>query len=85
MGRPVKDMHGFRVGKLEVLSYAGSDKRCGQSRAYWNVRCDCGTEKQLSGAVLRKGQVFSCGCSQYTRGGVRFFSYKAPVIARSYF
>lgn len=84
MGRPVIDMHGYRVGKLEVVSYAGTDDRVGQIRAFWNVRCDCGVEKQLSGNTLRRGRTFSCGCSQYTRDSVRRFGYKCPLVARPY-
>jgi len=48
------DMTGQKFNRLTVLSYAGHGK--------WNVKCDCGTEKAVSGRNIRSGRTGSCGC-----------------------
>ena len=55
----VKDLKGQRFGRWTVLEYAGTDKR---KKALWLCRCDCGTERVVSAALLRKGESQSCGC-----------------------
>lgn len=50
---------GNRYGKLEVIEYAGRDKR---SNALWKCKCDCGNETIVAGIILRSGEVKSCGC-----------------------
>lgn len=58
MGRPTIDMAGKRIGKLTVLERVGAwDKQ-----VWWLCRCECGTEKVISGATLRRGKTQSCGC-----------------------
>jgi hypothetical protein len=57
MGRPAKEWVGKRKGKLLVLARTGSR---GTSPLYL-VRCDCGTEKEVTSAYL-KGASISCGC-----------------------
>jgi hypothetical protein len=57
--RLIKDRTGMRYGKLVVLGPGGTDKR---GRRKWWVRCDCGTEKEISGSYLIKTK--SCGCLQ---------------------
>jgi hypothetical protein len=52
---------GNRHGMLEVLSFAG---RTYGNLATWLCRCDCGNEKVLIGAVIRKGDSVSCGCKR---------------------
>ena len=54
-----KDISGQRFGKLTAISYYGTDK-CG--RATWLCKCDCGNEHIGVGAMLRSGEVSSCGC-----------------------
>jgi hypothetical protein len=49
------NMLGRRVGKLVVIARAGSDHsrpNCGL--ALWRCRCDCGIERDVSGAALRR-------------------------------
>lgn len=52
------DITGQRYGRWLVLGYAGTRGKY----AYWLCRCDCGTEKAVSGGSLRWGGTFSCGC-----------------------
>lgn len=47
------DHTGQRFGRLLVISKQGEK---------WLCRCDCGTEKPISGGHLRSGNVVSCGC-----------------------
>ena len=63
--RQLIDITGQRFGLLTVLSksdYQGGDG------VYWNVRCDCGTEKVVSGHAMKKGDIISCGCSKRSIG-----------------
>lgn len=52
------DMAGKRFGRLFVLEISG---RRGDKRL-WRCRCDCGSEKDFSGDLLRSGHTKSCGC-----------------------
>jgi hypothetical protein len=60
--RKFNDLTGRRFGKLVVLSRAETRNK----RTYWLCRCDCGTEKVISGHGLtarsRSRQTRSCGC-----------------------
>lgn len=56
-------LDGQRFGRLAVLRRSGSNYH---SRASWLCRCDCGTEKVISGQLLRRGQI-SCGCFRLER------------------
>jgi hypothetical protein len=51
------DMTGARVGRWTVESLVP-----GSSPRRWLCRCDCGSEKELSGTMLRAGVSQSCGC-----------------------
>lgn len=52
------DLIGKRFGTLTVISRAYKiDER---GNVYWNVKCDCGTEKILHTSDLKKRK--SCGC-----------------------
>lgn len=42
-----------------MLGYKGLNN---DNKAQWLCRCDCGTEKIISGKSLRSGNTFSCGC-----------------------
>lgn len=46
------DMVGQRFGRWTVLSYSGNRT--------WRCRCDCGTEKNVHGASLRRGATQGC-------------------------
>lgn len=54
----VRDLTNQKFGRLTVIDRASS--RSGES--YWNVRCDCGTEKTVLGGNLTRGFIKSCGC-----------------------
>lgn len=58
MARPMKDMTGQKIGKLYVVEKVGAWDR----QIWWKCKCECGTEKVMSGATLRRGKVKSCGC-----------------------
>lgn len=52
------DITGNKYGMLTVLSYAYTKNKS----AYWKCRCDCGNEKIVRGADIKRGGVVSCGC-----------------------
>jgi len=56
--RRLKDLSGERFGSLTVIDRAPN---LGKKTA-WNVRCDCGTEKQVRGEAMTRGDTVSCGC-----------------------
>lgn len=58
MARPSIDMAGKKIGKLTVLDRVGS----WGSQVWWRCSCECGNEKIISGASLRRGKTQSCGC-----------------------
>jgi hypothetical protein len=53
-----KDMIGKRYGILTVISEV--EKRNKNNHILYNVRCDCGKEKQVLGSSLRSGSSRSC-------------------------
>jgi len=55
-----KDLEGQRFGFLTVKSFSCIRK----SRTYWNVTCDCGTEKEVGARHLMDGSLHSCGCKR---------------------
>ena len=67
----VNDIIGKRLGKLEVISYAGHnyDATLGGSRMrhYYKVHCDCGTTKIVQRGELTSEIVHSCGCGRRGR------------------
>jgi hypothetical protein len=62
----VNDIIGKRLGKLEVICYAGhsySETAGGQKmRHYYLCKCDCGTLKVIQRDPLLFEIVHSCGC-----------------------
>lgn len=54
-----KDMTGQRHGRWLVLSRAPNSPA---GNAFWNCRCDCGTEKAVSRNHLLSDRHYSCGC-----------------------
>lgn len=53
-----RDLTGQRFGKLYVESFCEVRSR----KAYWNVVCDCGNRKVVSGNNLVNHATKSCGC-----------------------
>lgn len=58
--RELINLERSRFGSLYVLRRDLS--RVGET--YWVCRCDCGTEKSVFGASLRRKLTTSCGCSK---------------------
>jgi hypothetical protein len=52
----LNDMTGQRFGRWTVVSYSALRK--------WLCRCDCGTERYVTGTTLRDGRSKSCGCER---------------------
>lgn len=60
---PPLDLTGHKYGLLSVIDEV-------LPRLYprkWNCLCDCGTLKEVSGALMRNGSSKSCGCLLLTR------------------
>lgn len=55
---------GKKFGRWTVLEEAG---RTPTSSVLWLCRCECGTEKVVSGNSLRNGRSKSCGCYKLDR------------------
>ena len=62
----IRNLTGQRFGKITVLNI--KNKRDNNNRVYWHCKCDCGTEKDILGYYLTKGEVCSCGCSTMSKG-----------------
>ena len=63
MGRFV-DLTGKRFGRWTVIGRAESRMSAGKPAVFWKCKCDCGTERDVSGHSLRDGKSVSCGCFQ---------------------
>lgn len=62
------DITGLRFARWAVIRQAGNAKGGG---ALWLCRCDCGVERAVLGADLRKGKSISCGCYKAEVAGAR--------------
>lgn len=69
--RRVKEMIGLRYGQLLITKFVSTEKRV----AKWLALCDCGNEKVVVGAEVRRGNVISCGCRRLVTGYVHGLSY----------
>lgn len=66
MGRPARDLAGFRCGKLTAVARVPTAQPGGKQNARWLCRCDCGGEKAFRSTHLITGAVHSCGCERRT-------------------
>lgn len=57
----IVQMAGKRIGLWTVLREDGRDRH---GQAFWLCRCDCGTERRVTGGRLRRGESKSCGCDK---------------------
>lgn len=58
-----KDLTGKRFGRLVVIEEVEPHfTPGGQKVLMWKCKCDCGTEKIISGISLKSGATISCGC-----------------------
>lgn len=72
----VDDIVGRKIGRLEVVEYAGHwcDSTLGgqRMRHKYTCKCECGTVKQIRRSQLLNEIVHSCGCIKTGRKrGVR--------------
>lgn len=56
----LKDLSGMKFGRWTVLYRAESNTKSRGSK--WHCRCECGTERDISGHSLIQGYSKSCGC-----------------------
>lgn len=59
-----KDITGIRIGRLEVIGYAGAPK---PRRHFWHCQCDCGNTTTIERGNLLSGRVNSCGCLRHAK------------------
>lgn len=53
---------GTKFGKLTVIEDLGFKPQVkGHNRRWYKCLCDCGTEKEVQGNLLKQGQTISCG------------------------
>ena len=88
--RPL-DLTGQRFGRLTAIERIGSTER---GSALWRCKCDCGNEKAVSAAILRSGNIKSCGCfrseymsatrSSHRMTGTRIYKTWLGVKSRCY-
>lgn len=57
-GTQTKDITGQKFGRWTVLAFTEIRKE----KSFFLCRCECGTEKQVSGNSLKTGASKSCGC-----------------------
>lgn len=62
------DLTGQKFGRWNVRVQAGNTPR---GAALWRCVCECGTERAVLGADLRKGKSLSCGCYEYELTSLR--------------
>ncbi len=55
----MKDLTGLKFGRWTVINFSHKDEK---RIAYWLCKCDCGTERIVSGNNLTTGKSVSCGC-----------------------
>lgn len=78
MGKPRRiDYSGRKIGKLTVLSKAGSTiEPCGKSVADWNVVCDCGKKFVVSSSILRNTKIPMCDTCRWHYAAEKYIGKK---------
>lgn len=56
------DLTGMRFNLLTAIRLSRVARRGKKSRAVWLFRCECGSEKEIVGEVVKSGRTKSCGC-----------------------
>jgi len=70
---------GDKFNRLTILSYSHSDKRW---RKWYNVKCECGSEKVVMGSAMISGNTKSCGClSREVRASKRISKNHSEITA----
>lgn len=57
----IKDLTGFRSGKLVVVERDGYDLN---GKVLWRCLCDCGAEKTATSRMIAARDIRSCGCTK---------------------
>src|ERR1035437_1352046 len=80
-GLPKKDIAGKTFGKWRVLKFVEQQK---PGNFYWRCKCECGTQRKVSGDHLRDGSSKSCGCNKKIRDrvGETFGKWRVLGFAR---
>lgn len=62
----IKDLTGQKFGYLTVIRDSGQRQQDydGQSNVLWECLCDCDGIVLVSGQMLKRGKVYSCGCKK---------------------
>ena len=77
------DRTGQRFGLLSVLyRVPGIPGPDGKSKVKWMCKCDCGTEKAVTGNSLVSGDTTSCGCLSKSRPGNGFVDMTGQRFGR---
>ena len=80
------DLTGKRFGYLTVIKRVENTTYNSGSSATWLCKCDCGKEKKIVGASLRKGDTKSCGCHRwvenkyYIEDGIVFIEIGENIV-----
>lgn len=68
MSNTLVDLTGVRFGRWTVLPQRRRNKR----HTEWLCKCECGTERWVSGKNIRKQKTNSCGCLARELTSIRF-------------
>lgn len=81
MGKAI-DLTGQRFGRLTVIAKAEKPKGSTSTSLFWLCKCDCGTEKIISGNVLRQGKAQSCGCYNKDTHAAKFIDLTGKTFGK---
>lgn len=81
MGKAL-DLTNKRFGKLIALYK--TDKRDSSGSVFWYCKCDCGGEKIVRAAELKRGTVRSCGCITKERATKFCLDRKIDLTGRKF-
>ena len=74
--RNAVDMTGERYGRWTVIKRVPKPEYKTSNSVWWLCRCDCGTERAVDGASLRRGASQSCGCLRTDMTRSKWSGYK---------
>lgn len=61
------DLNGEKFGKWTVINFSHIKPHKNTPQSMWNVRCECGQEKEVWASSLKGGKSKSCGCDRYNK------------------
>lgn len=64
IGSPIKDIRGQKFGRLTAIHVS---KVIYGRGAMWKCICECGSQTDVNGSILRSGRQQSCGCLRSER------------------